>query len=333
MKKALKIGLGVFGGILLLLLIWKFVADATYFNNYDPKLPFKESVIESSEINDTQEVFGMSRPRHYRRVEISMQTRPNEMMPVLMTFPAEYSGKVPCIIFLHGIGQDNDFLNDITTPFNEAGFAMACFDQSMQGDREVKGALAKAVAFRKRPWKTINDTRRLIDYLETHPDIDSSRIYLVGASYGAITGCTAVAFDKRIKAAVLVVGGGNIPVLLNAPLIKNNAPKWLYMIGKPLVSFLMRPADPIRYAAKTSPTPLLFLNGEYDTLVTPEAGKELFNAAGEPKEIRWYPCDHPGLVKEQGPVILKILDDGLEWLSEKDAPFRKPAEGEKKDAA
>jgi hypothetical protein len=332
MKKYLKISLGVLGGVLLLLLVWKFAADATYFNDYDSKLPFNESVVEVNEVNDTIDFFGITRPRHYRRVVFRYQSRPGEMVPALLTFPAESTGKVPCIVFLHGIGQSKKFLDEITTPFNEAGFAMVTFDQHMQGERDVKGVMAQAVAFRKRPWKTINDTRRLIDYLETHPDIDSDRIYLIGASYGAITGCTAVAFDKRIKAAIMVVGGGNIPVLLDAPLIKNNAPRALYMIAKPLVGFLMRPADPIRYAAKTAPTPMLFQNGDQDTLVTPAAGKELFNAAGEPKEIRWYPCDHPGLVKSQAGVIVAILDEGLQWLIEKDLPFRKTAVDAQKSA-
>ena len=43
---------------------------------------------------------------------------------------------------------------------------------------------------------------------------------------------------------------------------------------------------------------------------------------GEPKEIRWYPCDHPGLRDEDAPIIVQILDEGLEWLLEIDAQFR-----------
>ena len=327
MRKTLKIFGGFVLAILLILLVTKVWADKTYFNDYDPTLPFNVRVNEVNMVNDTIELFGIDRPRRYEKILFNIDTRPNESVPVLMTLPAERTGRVPVIVFLHGIGQSKGFLEQICTPFNEQGFAMACFDQSMQGERKVRGGVwQSAVAFRKRPWKTINDTRRLIDYLQTHPQIDPERVYLVGASYGAITGTTAIAFDDRIRAGVLVVGGGNIRTMLDAPLIKdgvNNA--LLHWGAKQIVSFIMKPADPIRYAAGTAGTPVLMQNGSEDILVTPEAGKELYRALGEPKELRWYPCDHPGLRRDDAPIIVQILDEGLGWLLEQDKPFRDSA--------
>ena len=259
------------------------------------------------------------------KVLFTMTSRPNETMPVLLTLPVDRQGKLPVIVFLHGIGQSKRFLEEICTPFNEAGFAMACFDQSMQGARKIKGGYwAQASGFRKRPWKTVNDTRRLIDYLQTHPEIDPERIYLVGASYGAITGSVATARDKRIRAADLVVGGANISTMLDAPLIKESVGNSvLHWLGKTLVTFIMKPADPKRHVAQTAGTPVLMQNGSTDQLVTPAAGEELFRALGSPKDIRWYPCDHPGLgPKSEAEVIVRILDEGLNWLLEQDKPFR-----------
>lgn len=323
MRKVFKIIGIVIGVIVALLLASKLVADFTYFNHYDPGLPFHTQVEEVRDVTEPIKVFDIERERDYQRIKFSFESRPGDRVPALLTMPRTHKGKVPVIIFLHGIGQKKEFLDEITTPFNKAGFAMVCFDQIMQGERASrKGALGTAIDFRQRPWKTINDTRRLIDYLQTHPDIDPERIYLVGASYGAITGCTVVAQEDRIKAAIMVVGGGNIKVLLNAPLIRNNMPGWAHFLAKQAVYFMMYPADPVRYAAQTAPTPLLFQNGAEDTLVTPDAGRELFNAAGEPKEMRWYPCDHPGLVRSQGPIIIQILDEALEWLIEQDKPHR-----------
>lgn len=323
MRKALKIIGGIFLAIIVILLISKIWADKTYFNDYDPSLPFNVQIQEVAQVNDTVELFGINRPRHYEKVLFTMETRPNESMPVLMTLPAVRKGKVPVIVFLHGIGQSKGFLQQICTPFNEAGFAMVCFDQSMQGERKVEGLWNSAVAFRQRPWKTINDTRRLIDYLQTYPEIDPERIYLIGASYGAITGSTATAFDKRIRASVLVVGGADIKTMLNAPLIKNAVNNsLLHWLGKQIVAFMMKPADPKRYAAGTAGRPVLMLNGSEDTLVIPDAGKALYAALGEPKEIRWYPCDHPGLRDSDAPIVVQILDDGLNWLLEQDRPFR-----------
>ena len=323
MRKKLKYLLRGFFGLILLLFVVKWVQDARYFSDYDPNLPFHAVAGTPESVDDVAEVFGAQRPRHYQRFTVAFESRPGEKVPTLVTLPKTYTGRLPLIILLHGAGQGKEFLDEITSPFNEAGFAMACFDQVTRGERKVEGGpLAQVVAFRQRPWKTVNDTRRLIDYLETRPEVDPARIYLIGASFGAITGCSAVALEKRITAAVLVVGGGNLRVMLNAPFVREHVPYLAYVFGKPLALFLMRPGDPIHYVAQTSPTPLLFLNGAEDTWVTPEAGKELFNAAGDPKEIRWYPCDHPGLREKDNPVVLEMLDDACQWFLEKDMPFR-----------
>lgn len=339
MRKVFSIIGGVIGAVILLLIVYKVWADKNYFTDYDPNLPFNAQVTETAVIEDTDEFFGIERSRRFVKVLFTMTTRPDETMPVLLTLPVDRKGKLPVIVFLHGIGQSKRFLEEICTPFNEAGFAMACFDQSMQGARKIKGNyLAQAAAFRKRPWKTVNDTRRLIDYLQTHPEIDPERIYLVGASYGAITGSVVTSQDKRVRAADLVVGGANISKMLNAPFIKesigNNALHWL---AKSIVTFMMKPADPMRHVGNTEGTPVLMQNGTTDRLVTPEAGEELYRALGSPKDIRWYPCDHPGLgPKSEAHVIVQILDEGLNWLLEQDKPFRKeesPASTEVQAAA
>ncbi|HDP35221.1 MAG TPA: alpha/beta fold hydrolase [Candidatus Hydrogenedentes bacterium] len=324
MRKFLKIIGCIVLALILLVIIVKMWCDKTYFNEYDPTLSFNARAKSSEVVDSTIDFFGITRPRRFEKVLFSIDARPDEPIPVLMTLPMHRKEKVPVIIFLHGIGQSKGFIEEICMPFNDAGFAMACFDQSMQGERKIRGsALKTVVAFRQRPWKTINDARRLIDYLQTHPEIDGERIYLVGASYGAITGATLTAFEKRIRAAVLVVGGGNLKVMLDAPLIRDGVKnKALHWMAKQFVAWLMKPADPVNYAHLTAGTPILMQSCSEDILVPPEAGRELHKAIGEPKEIRWYPCDHPGLRDGDAPIIVQILDEGCDWLVEQDMPFR-----------
>lgn len=312
MRKALKIILGVVVALIILALIGKSAADARYFSGYDPRLPFNVRTADSKSRED------------YQRLKLYFESEAGEPVPTLLTFPKTYSGKLPCILFLHGIGQKKEFLDEICAPFNKAGFVMACYDQYMQGERKVEGNLLKqAVAFRQRPRKTVNDTRRLMDYLSTHPDIDPERFYLVGASYGAITGSTVAAFDKRVKAVVLVYGGGDLGKLLSAPMIKEAAGAW-HPFAKPIAAFILRPADPIRYVHKIAPAPVLFQNGIRDNLVCPAAAKALQDAAGEPKKITWYNSDHIGMLKEERHIVLEVLEEALNFLLEQDKPHRQP---------
>lgn len=297
----------------------KEVSTRRFYDDYNAAVPLNAKASLPEPVDATDEVRGAKIHEHYRHARVTFEARPGETVPTIMNFPMEEKQAYPVIVFLHGLGMEKEFIDKISTPFNEAGFVMACFDQTMCGERTVTGnPLTLASEWRARAWKTVNDTRRLIDYLQTRPDIDPSRIYLIGASYGAITGTPTTALDRRIKAAILVVGGGDIPTLLSAPKIREIVPPVALAMLKPLIGYFLAPADPVRLAPHVAPTPVLMQNGSNDTLVTPEAAKKLFAALAEPKEIRWYPIDHPGLQEGDGPAVLHMLEDGLAWLVEQD---------------
>ena len=190
----------------------KLFLDATYFSGYDAKAPLNVQIAEEKETPAYQWTKG-----YYSGFR-------GDRVPAVLATPKAAPGPFPCVIFLHGIGDDKEFMarNKLDEPFVKAGFAFVCFDQLMRGERKLKvnSKSAQAGALRVRAAYTVNDTRRLIDYLVTRPDIAPERIYLCGASYGAITGTTATAFDQRIRAAVLIYGGGNLRKLLSADVVR-----------------------------------------------------------------------------------------------------------------
>ncbi len=309
----------VAGVAVLALAVFKAQADSRYYDDYDPALPFNVQVQEDEIVDDTVDVFGIERPRHFRRVKFTFEARNGEPVPSLLALPTDFEGRLPAVVFVHGSRQEKEFIDEIATPFAEAGFAMASYDQYMQGERPVDSdGLAEGLAWRTRTWKTVNDARRMVDYLQTRDDIDPDRIYLVGASYGAITGTVALAREPRFKAGVLVVGGGHVPTLLDAPMIREEVPGAVLAVAKPLIHWLMGVADPVRHAAGTAGTPVLMQNGSADRVVSPESGERLYESLGEPKSIEWYDIDHPGLRDGDGPEIGRMLDDGLEWLQAQD---------------
>ncbi len=175
---------------------------------------------------------------------------------------------------------------------------------------------------------------------------------MVGASYGAVTGSTVMAKDRRLRAGVLVYGGGDFRKLLHSyanhlgmaaalglidgrnlnpekpPLPKltlSQERKVRVVIGCiiPVARYFLGVADPIHYAGQISPTPVYFQNGTHDVLVPAAAGKALQDAAREPKKITWYESDHVGINLEH---TKRVLEDGLRWLLEQDDPFRAPEE-------
>lgn len=316
-----------FTGILLAIVLFlgiKIWSDRHYYDGYDPALPLNASAAEITTVDQPIKAFDQPLHARYRRQRIEFDARPGERVPAILTLPMQAQGPAPAIVLLHGSHQDKEFVDEISTPFNEAGFAMVCFDQYMRGERKVKGnPLTIALAYRTRCWKTVHDARRLIDYLQTRPDIAADRIYLVGASYGAVTGTALAAQEKRILAADLVVGGGNLRLLAQAPEVRRELPGWLLPFTAPLISFIIGPAEPLLHAPKVTNQPILMQNGSNDGVVIPESGKALFAAFPGPKEMKWYPIDHPDREKK-GEEVIRMLNDGLQWLIQQDTP-RRPA--------
>lgn len=317
-RKLLKVAGIAFAGLLVVFFISKSVSDARYFSDYDASLPLNVEVKATSEVNEQVEFFDLQRDTKFRKTELSIEARPGDRVPCILTQPLQFEGKLPTIIFVHGSGQRKDFVEKICTPFNEAGFAMISYDQWNCGERKIKeGGLKKITAWYDRGWKACNDARRIADYLVTRDDVDPERLYLVGASYGAMTSTHILARDKRFKAGVLVVGGGNFNIMLDAPLIKREVPGVALALLKPVANWLGKPFDPINSAGMTGPMPILMQCGSADTLVTPESGKALYAALSAPKELTWYDVDHPGLRDGDGPRVVTMLDDGLKWLAAK----------------
>ncbi|MEK7707776.1 MAG: alpha/beta fold hydrolase [Verrucomicrobiota bacterium] len=289
----------------------KLFLDVTYFSGYDAKAPLNVQIAEEK------------KTPAYQWTKFSYDGFRGDRVPVVMAMPKDAPGPFPCVVFLHGIGDDKEFMqrHKLDEPFVKAGFAFVCFDQLMRGERKLKTKFqrSQAAALRVRAAHTVNDTRRLIDYLVTRPDIAADRIYLCGASYGAITGTTATAFDKRIRAAVLIYGGGNLRKLLSADVVREELGRWRFPFYA-VAWYFGSVFDPIRYIGQISPRPVLLQNGKADTVVPKTAARALQDAAREPKTILWYEGDHLGKTSDLDvSLALRVLSDALSFLQAEDA--------------
>lgn len=294
--------LAALGAVSLLALItWKRRLDAHYWEGYDPTAP--RTVILEEDV--------LAPPAYEQIFTIE---GPHDAIPCTLLLPLQHQNPVPCIVFLHGINQSRRFASVIAPAFVEAGFALASFDQLMCGRRRIKhaGLLQQIARFRRRPAATVNDTRRLIDILQARPDIDPGAIYLLGASYGAIAGASAAAFDNRIQAAVFVYGGADLRLLLDSRAARQElGPAFWPAYG--LARWLLQPADPIYTAGAIAPRPLFMQNGQRDSLIPHAAAQALYDAARPPKQLRWYEGDHIGLDEA---TLRRVLDDALQWIAQ-----------------
>ena len=132
--------------------------------------------------------------------------------------------------------------------------------------------------------ETIN-IRRAMDLLLSQPGVDPGRLALVGHDFGGMYGVLAGGLDKRPSHYVVMAATPRFPDwYLYAPKLEGEAREQFIRQFSPL--------DPIANIQSLSPVPILFQFGTDDFHVPVERAEEFFQAAQEPKEVRWYDCGH-----------------------------------------
>lgn len=132
-----------------------------------------------------------------------------------------------------------------------------------------------------------------LDYLSDRPEVDKSRLSLLGFSGGAAVAVYVAAKDERVTSVV----AGACPAEFG---------DWTKKSPQPLIAhfrdigairdndFPASPAEwldgfrqikPIDYIARISPRPLLIVHGDRDETVDIGDARRLYAKAGEPKEL------------------------------------------------
>jgi dienelactone hydrolase len=131
----------------------------------------------------------------------------------------------------------------------------------------------------------VQDLRRALDVLLAQPDIDPSRVMLVGHDFGAMYGTLATVSDPRIKALVFMAGTPSFSdwFLYGPPRLEGAARQ----------AFIdeLAPLDPITYLSKVR-VPVLLQFADKDEHVPAPRAAALTAAANEPKEVHTYEAGH-----------------------------------------
>ncbi|MBN1347864.1 acetylxylan esterase [candidate division KSB1 bacterium] len=279
-------------GLLLLACSGRQSLPVDRYYDYDRNFPLEDSVRVEVE-TDQSTMYSVS----YRSVHESI-------VAGLLTIPKKSKQPLPVIIFLHGIGdhKQKDYMEAGHKFMVDSGYAVLRIDIANHGDRKIhKYKYDMVTGYRY--WtrdivaQTVFDLRRGIDFLETRPEIDSSRIGFYGISLGGIIGTVFCAVDERVKVPVITLAGGGLHLAFKFKAFAEETQVYLSII------------DPINFVDKIAPRPLLMLNADKDEVVPPITSKMMYNKAGEPKHIVWYPTKHRRIPIDQA------FPEGIRWFN------------------
>lgn len=131
--------------------------------------------------------------------------------------------------------------------------------------------------------KQVRDLGKALDFLLSQKNVDPARVVYVGHDFGAMYGMLLAAKDKRVKAWALQAGTASFSDWYLFYPRREGA-------EKQAVIDRLAPLDPVRHIANA--TPLLLQFGTHDRFVPEAKAKQLFEAARDPKEIKWYNAGH-----------------------------------------
>ena len=143
------------------------------------------------------------------------------------------------------------------------------------------------------------DLQRAVDILYAQPMVDTSRIAFVGHDYGAMFGSILAGIDHRIKAYVLITAMGNFSdwSLKYWEITTDNHEAYRKALA---------PVDPLGYIGAAL-AKLFFQFSEDDMYISNDKAMEFYDAAREPKQIRWYKTGHEMRIPE-------AKNDRMNWL-------------------
>ncbi|MEG5127075.1 alpha/beta fold hydrolase [Microcoleus sp. ARI1-B5] len=191
-----------------------------------------------------------------------------EAVPV----PSLNKGKLGrVVLYLHGNGSNVGANVEHANRFHGLGLSVFLIDYrgygKSQGDFPSES-------------RVYEDAQQAWDYLVKQRGINPNQIYIYGHSLGG-----AIAIDLAVRhpeAAGLIVEGSFTSVRAMVDFQKPQF--WMFPID-----FLLRQRFDSLSKVDRLQMPVLFIHGTADTVVPPQMGKKLFDAAPEPKQLYMVP--------------------------------------------
>lgn len=183
----------------------------------------------------------------------------------------------PLVILVPGLDSVKEELHNYGDDFLRRGLAVLAIDGPGQGEMEFQYPLRHDFEV---------PVRSVIDYLEGRPDVDASRVGLMGVSLGGYFAPRAAAFEPRLKAVIANAGAYNFAENFERlPLLTREAFTYRTKSANESEARAKLEAFNLQGVMKNVQCPLLVIMGRLDRLIPPVAAEKMVAEAGGEAEL------------------------------------------------
>ncbi|MBX5476946.1 MAG: alpha/beta fold hydrolase [Clostridia bacterium] len=212
------------------------------------------------------------RPR-CERVEIPMD---GWSMAGILHWP-EGRERPPVVVIYPGLDSVKEELTFYARDFAARGMAVLAVDGPGQGESEWQHPIDPHYE---------RVAAAVIDWIETRPDLDATRVGAVGVSLGGFYAARTAAFEPRLKAVVVCGGGYDIFGEWDAlPELTRRAYQVRQWAASPEDARARSRLLTLDGVAERIRCPLLVIHGRQDRIVPWPQAQRIYDEAAGPKEI------------------------------------------------
>jgi len=222
-----------------------------------------------------------------------------------MLRPAGPTQPLPLVLILGGHETGRDAVDLVGDP---GPMVVAALDYPYQGPAKPRGwrILSSIPAIQRGLLDTPPAVSLALDWLVDQPEVDRTRVELVGASLGVPFAAVAGALDPRFRRVWLIHGAADNRSLLEHNLRSRIASGWLRAGAANLLYLLAYgpTLEPARWVPRIAPRPVVIIGAADDERLPREKVEQLYATAGEPKELLWTQGRH---IEPGRPEVLRQL--------------------------
>lgn len=242
------------------------------------------------------DIYTFLHARDYRSFRVLFPGSERDEVTAHLLIPAG-PGPHPVVVVFPILEGSHVVSEGLAKALVKRGYAAARLERHALELAEAQGPEVPAVTFRT----AILDSRRLLDWIASHPELDASRVAAAGVSMGGILALTLMEVDPRIRAGFFLMVGGGLPEILHdsserpVRVFRERLQSEQDLDTREAFVAYLRPyvgvVDPLTYAARIDPRTVLLASGRFDRVIRPQHTHALWQALGKPTWIR-VPAGH-----------------------------------------